>query len=60
MRFGVYFGQILFGEIFENMLQLSHFGVCLEGILNKNNRYLHIEIMIIAAHMLGAVQGHVT
>ena len=52
-------GYLAPGKIFENMLQLTSFSVYLEGILNKNNGYCHIEIIISAAHMLRAVQGHV-
>ena len=39
--------------MFDNMLQLMRFGVYFEGILNTNNGYFHIKIMISAAHMLG-------
>ena len=46
------------GKIIENMLQLTRFSVYLEGILNKNNGYCHIEIIISAAHMLRAVQDN--
>ena len=59
MRLGVYFGQILSCKIFKNMLQLTGFIVYLEGILNKNNDYFQIDIMIRAAHMLGAVRKYV-
>ena len=52
-------GNLAPDEILENMLQSKCFSVYLEGILNKNNGYFHIEIMISAAHMLGAVRGHV-
>ena len=42
------------GEMFDNMLQLMHFSVYFEGILNTNNGYFHIKIIISAVHMLGA------
>ena len=41
--------------MFDNMLQLMCFSVYFEGILNTNNGYFHIKIMISAAHMLGHV-----
>ena len=47
------------GETFENMLQLMRFSVYVEGFPNKNNGYFHLEIIISAAHMLGAIRGHV-
>ena len=46
-------GYLTHGEMFDNMLQLMHFSVYFEGILNTNNGYFHIKIMISAAHMLG-------
>ena len=52
-------GYIGPGEIFENMLQLTRISVYLEGILNINNGYFHIQIMISAARMLKAVRGNV-
>ena len=52
-------GHLASGEICDHMLQLTRFSVYLEGILNKNNVYFHIEIMISAAHILVAVRGHV-
>ena len=42
----------------DNMFQLLRFSVYFEGILNTNNGYFHIKIMISAVHMLGA-RGHV-
>ena len=36
-----------------NMLQLMHFSVYFKGILNTDNGYFHIKIMISAGHMLG-------
>ena len=39
--------------MFDNMLQLMRFSVYFEGILNTNNGYFPIKIMISAAHMLG-------
>ena len=44
-------GYIAPGEIFEKMLQLTRFNVHLEAMLNKNNGYFQIEIMILAAHI---------
>ena len=46
-------------EIFENMLQLTRFSVYIEGILDMNNGYFYIEIIISPAHMLGAVRRHI-
>ena len=46
-------GHLAPGERFDNMLQLMRFGVHFEGVLNTNNGYFHIKIMISAAHMLG-------
>ena len=46
-------GYLVAGEIFNNMLQLMRFSVYFEGILNTNNGYFHIKIMISAEHMLG-------
>ena len=40
-------------RMLDNMLQLMHFSVYFEGILNTNNGYFHIKIIISAAHMLG-------
>ena len=40
------------GEMFDNMLQLMHFSVYFKGILNTDNGYFHIKIMISAADML--------
>ena len=37
----------------DNMLQLIRFSVCFKGILNTDNGYFHIKIMISAGHMLG-------
>ena len=34
------------GEMFDNMLQLMHFSVYFKGILNTDNGYFHIKIMI--------------
>ena len=42
----------------DNMLQLIRFSVYFKGILNTDNGYFHIKIMISAGHMLGA-RGHV-
>ena len=39
--------------MFDNMLQLMCFSVYFKGILNKDNGYFHIKIMISAGHMLG-------
>ena len=41
------------GEMFDNMLQLIRFSVYFKGILNTDNGYFHIKLMISAAHMLG-------
>ena len=38
--------------MFDNMLQLMCFSVYFKGILNKDNGYFHIKIMISAGHML--------
>ena len=46
-------GYLAPGEMFDNMLQLIRFSVYFEGILNTNNGYFHIKIMISVAHMLG-------
>ena len=46
-------GYLAPGEMFDNMLQLMRFSVYFEGILNTNNGYFYIKIMISAAHMLG-------
>ena len=43
---------------FDNMLKLMDFSVYFKGILNTDNGYFHIKIMISAAHMLGD-RGHV-
>ena len=40
-------------HMFDNMLQLMDFSVYFKGILNTDNGYFHIKIMISAAHMLG-------
>ena len=39
--------------MFDNMLQLMCFSVYFKGILNTDNGYFHIKIMISAGHMLG-------
>ena len=39
--------------MFDNMLQLMRFSVYFKGILNTDNDYFHIKILISAAHMLG-------
>ena len=39
--------------MFDNMLQLMDFSVYFKGILNTDNGYFHIKILISAAHMLG-------
>ena len=39
--------------MFDNMLQLMRFSVYFKGILNTNNGYFPIKIIISAAHMLG-------
>ena len=49
----------MINEIFKNMLQLMRFSVYLEGILKTNYGYYDIEVMISAAHMLGAIRGQV-
>ena len=41
------------GEMFDNMLQLMRFSVYFKGILNTDNDYFHIKILISTAHMLG-------
>ena len=41
------------GQMFDNMLKLMDFSVYFKGILNTDNIYFHIKIMISAAHMLG-------
>ena len=41
------------GEMFDNMLQLMRFSVYLQQILNTDNGYFYIKIMISAAHRLG-------
>ena len=41
------------GEMFDNMLQLMRFSVYFKGILNTDNGYIHLKLMISAAHMLG-------
>ena len=38
--------------MFDNMLQLIRFSVYFKGILNTDNGYFHIKIMISEAHML--------
>ena len=38
------------GKMFENMLQLTRFSVYCERILNINNGYFHIELIISAVH----------
>ena len=45
------------GEMFDNMLQLMCFSVYFKGILNTDNSYFHIKIMISAGHMLGGLVG---
>ena len=44
---------IALGQMFDNMLQLMDFSVYFKGILNTDNCYFHIKIIISAAHMLG-------
>ena len=44
-------GYLATGEIFENLLQLKHFGYNLKELLIENG-YFHIEIMISATEML--------
>ena len=39
--------------MFDNMLQLMRFSVYFKGILNTDNGYFHLKIMISAGHMLG-------
>ena len=39
--------------MFDNMLQLMRFSVYFKGILNTDNGYFHIKIMILAGHMRG-------
>ena len=39
-------------EKFDNILQLMHLFCIFERVLNTNNGYFPIEIMISAAHML--------
>ena len=46
-------GYLATGEIFENMLQMKHFGLYFDGIMNRKWLYFHIEIMISAMDMLG-------
>ena len=46
-------GYLAPGEMFDNMLQLIRVSVYFQEILNTNNGYFHIKIMILAAHMLG-------
>ena len=41
------------GEIFENMLQLKHFGLYFERILNSKWLLFYIEIMISTTEMIG-------
>ena len=38
--------------MFDNMLQLMRFSVYFKGILNTDNGYFHIKILISAVHML--------
>ena len=45
-------GYLAPGEMFDNLLLLIRFSVSFEGILNTNNGYFYIKIMISAAHML--------
>ena len=40
------------GEMFDNMMQLMRFSVYFKGILNTDNGYFHIKLMISVAHML--------
>ena len=46
-------GYLTLSEMFDNMLQLMRFSVYFERVLNTNNGYFNIKIMISAAHMLG-------
>ena len=47
-------GYLASGEMFDNMLQLMRFSVYFKGILNTDNGYFHIKIIMISAgHMLG-------
>ena len=39
--------------MFDDMLQFMRFSVYFKGILNADNGYFHIKILISAAHMLG-------
>ena len=39
--------------MFDNILQLMRFSVSFKEILNTDNGYFHIKIMISAGHMLG-------
>ena len=50
-------GYLAPGEMFDNMLQLIRFSVYFEGILNTNNGYFHIKIMIISGTQ--GARGHV-
>ena len=43
--------------MFDNMLQLMRFSVYFKGILNTDNGYFHIKIMISEAHMLKGLVG---
>ena len=52
-------GHLARGEIFENMLKLMSFCVYFERIVNTNNDYFHIEIMISVAHTPYGVWRHV-
>ena len=45
-------GYLAPGDIFDNLLQLMQFSVYFEGILNTNNGYFQIKIIISATHML--------
>ena len=51
-------GYLAPGKMFDNMLQLMRFRVYFEGVLNSNNGYFHIKIMISEAHMLGGSWAH--
>ena len=49
-------GYLAPGKMFDNMLELMRFSVYFEGILNTNNGYFHIKIMIISGtHARGLV-----
>ena len=52
-------GYLVPVEMFDNMLQLMRFSVYFQGVLNANNGYFHIKIMIFHMHTCDGARGNV-